>query len=136
MTDSVAAALQALPRIRHLFSRVYRTPIEHLLNSEFSRFDSNLGLRGMARIRGDEMDVLDLLVVDAAQPGNGALRRFINAAKQQFKTIYVWEIWNPWLPAVLVRYGFYPVSERDALTGEKLNGYRWQLTTKEEEHGS
>lgn len=134
MNPQLADHLLKQPAVRALFGRVYpqrgrgrETENERMLGTGYSRFDSNFGMSGMVRIRGEAMDRLDILAVHAQTPGAGAFRRFIAGSKTQFNTIAVWEVWNPWLPEVLLRYGFHPVRERDPITREKVRGYRWCL---------
>lgn len=133
MTLQLSDQLLALPSQRALLGRVWQTEIERVLKTGYWRFDSPLNIHGMCRIRGatppypfgDPTDVLDILAIGAHTPGKGDLRRFLEAAKQEFKTIYVWEVWNKWLPDVLLRYGFLPVRERDILTKEMMRGFCW-----------
>lgn len=92
-----------------------------ILGTGFMRFRSSCGISGLAR----EIDgALHLLVVETINPGQGQFRSFITCAKVNYRAIYVWQVWNPWLPAVLERYGFSEASM--ILDGELLTGYVWQ----------
>ena len=91
---------------------------------EARRFRSHLHVDGLALHTAHRLDLIAILCL---APGQGCFRRFIEACKQHYKTIGVWQIENPWLPAVLVRYGFKPAAEciEPDDVGEIVNGYRW-----------
>jgi hypothetical protein len=93
-----------------------------ILKTGYMRFESLSGVAGLAKVKDGD---LHLLAVHADVEGIGQFRNFINRAKQHFDVIYVWEIWNVWLGAVLKRYGFgnCVMVERD---GEKLTGMVWR----------
>lgn len=91
-----------------------------ILGTGYSRFESATGVRGLAKVHGCR---LDLLVVDACQPGTGQFRAFVDTAKREFETIYLWEVWNATLGLILQRYGFRACREADLETGEMLDGY-------------
>ena len=59
----------------------------------------------------------------SSHPGTGQFRRFMAQAKQEFDIICVWEIFNPLLELILIRYSFEPTFEYDK--GEHLTGFRW-----------
>jgi hypothetical protein len=97
-------------------------PFSLLLGTGYERFESPTGLQGLARTSGKR---LDLLAVNATEPGRGQFRAFIGQAKHEFETICVWEVWNPLLDLVLQRYGFRVRVEIDERTGDSLVGYRY-----------
>lgn len=92
-----------------------------MLGTGYDEFVSPFGIRGLAREDGQ---ALHLLALASDEPGQGAFRELIRHAKVAYVAIYVWEIWNEWLPAVLERYGFEPM-KAPALTGEMLAGMVW-----------
>ena len=93
-----------------------------ILGTGYDRFGAPSGIDGLARVRGDH---LELLAVFARQPGRGQLREFIRQAKGVFQVIHVWEIWNADLGATLLRYGFTP-DEQVESCGEHVRGLRWE----------
>ena len=92
-----------------------------LLGTGYSRFQHACGMAGLAKVTGDR---LDILAVNATQQGQGQFRDFIAAAKKTFKTVAVWEDWNPILAPALERYGFKPAQCVEAW-GETNNGWEW-----------
>jgi len=97
--------------------------ISELLGTGFHRFYSLTGINGLAKMISE--DRLDILAVDATNPGTGQFRAFIEQAKREFATIYLWEVWNPILAEILQRYDFQTCTQVDKNTGEILNGYRY-----------
>lgn len=95
------------------------------LRTGFWRFYSPVGVEGLAKFDDDRLDVLALF---SPRPGQGCFRAFINRAKLKYNTIYVWEIWTPWLDGVLERYGFKPATE--FVNGERIDGRRWDREAK------
>ena len=89
------------------------------------KFESIVGLNGLAKLT-EHGKRLDLLALDAKNPGTGQFRNFINETKKLFQVIYVWEIWNENLTHTLFRYGFNPASTRDFKTGELTEGMVWK----------
>ena len=102
--------------------------VSELLGTGFRRFYSSTGINGLAKMIGE--DRLDILAVDATNPGTGQFRVFIEQAKKEFATIYLWEVWNPILAETLQRYGFQACTQVDKDTGEILNGYRHDGVTE------
>ena len=96
-------------------------PIGKILETGYLRFQSPTGLAGLAKRNGDR---LDILAVHSSKEGRGQFREFILKAKSEFKTICVWEIWNPILESALSRYGFAAETEITAW-GEAVKGMRW-----------
>ena len=93
-----------------------------MLGTGYEQFHSPTGINGLAKVNGDRVDILAL---DARDPGTGQFRIFMDQCKREFETIYIWEVWNPTLRHVLARYGFLPVTEKDLDTEEELKGYRY-----------
>ncbi len=78
-------------------------PISDMLGTGYKRFESSVGINGLAKVSGKR---LDILAVIARTPGKGQFRRFIAAAKNAYETVAVWEDWNPVIGEALQRYGF------------------------------
>ncbi len=101
-------------------------PVGMVLGTRFNRFVSRTGIDGLAKENG--YGRLDILAVHARTPGNCQFTKFIKACKQNYKTICIWHVDNPFLPSVLERYGFEPALEVSGLAdGEILIGYRWDF---------
>lgn len=100
-------------------------PIGEVLGTGYYRFDTAIGINGLAQIRHPDNSriELDILAVVAEQPGKGQFRRFIKEAKKRFDVISVWEDWNPVVGKMLASYGFLVATKCDK--GENLNGWRW-----------
>jgi len=96
-------------------------PCSLILGTGYSQFHSFAGIDGLAKWTDSR---LDLLVVHTFLPGQGEFRTFIKSAKTYFRTICIWEVWNPWLGEVLLRYGFTPETEVQS-NGEVAEGFRW-----------
>ncbi len=111
-----------------VLGQIWTDRIGALLGTNYKRFKSPTGLNGLAKSSGDR---LDILAVDATQPGTGQFRRFIKRAKQEYKTICIWEVWNKDLEGILGRYEFNPCDENDPDTHEHLTGYRWNADDKD-----
>jgi hypothetical protein len=102
---------------------IYPDPCAQVLGTGYSQFNSPSGIDGLAKWTDDR---LDLLAVVTPTPGRGQFREFIKSAERHFRTICIWEVWNPWLESVLKRYGF--TQETEVLgTGEIVNGFRWDV---------
>lgn len=97
-------------------------PYALIFGTGYMRFTTELGLDGLARISGDRLDIL-AIVTDT--PGNGQFREFIRLAKEQFKEIGVWHVWNDALPKILTKYGFYKTKTVE-MDGEILEGYLYE----------
>lgn len=79
-------------------------PIGQFLGTtEYSRFKTTKGLVGLAKATEERLDILAII---SPAERSGLVREFFNDAKQQFKTIVVWEVWNHHLESALKRYGF------------------------------
>lgn len=102
-------------------------PFNQLLGTGYSRFQSSTGMNGLAK---EHKKRVDILALDATKPGTGQLRKFIDRCKREYKTICIWEVWNPWLRDVLKRYGFYTYQAFDRDSGEWLAGYRYDRERK------
>ena len=108
--------------VKSVLGQINRDPVNEILMTGYSRFESPTGIDGLAKERGDR---LDLLAFNALIPGTGQFRRFIQRCKSEYETVCIWEVWNPMLHEVLPRYGFRAYSERDRDTGAPLEGYRY-----------
>ena len=99
-------------------------PISKALGTGYSRFKSPTGISGLAK---DNDGVLSILAVHAETDGCGQFRNFIAQAKIEYKTIKIYEVWNPMLEQILERYGFRAFSERVINQGitEPVTGFRW-----------
>lgn len=100
-------------------------PTAVLLGTGYVRFSSQTGIDGLAKLVGH---TLEILAVHARKQGTGQFRNFITQAKEEYLTIKLWHVWNPFLEAALDRYGFRLVKERvvfvDA-SSEVIEGWRW-----------
>lgn len=94
---------------------------DEFFQSGYMRFETDR-MSGVARVRGEHLDVLQIAADDALD--SGAFREFIARAKEQFKGIAVWSIYNKFLAAALTRYGFGP-AEVSEPWGETMTGMRW-----------
>jgi hypothetical protein len=86
----------------------------------FMEFDTGQ-IIGLARLIDGGIEIL---AVQALNPGLGHFRLFIAQLKAHYRSISVLELWNPWLAKVLVRYGFAPLIKQDR-SGESVTGYQW-----------
>lgn len=77
-------------------------------------------VRGLAIVRDDRIWVLAMA---ADEPNRGHGGRFIDALKDAYRVVTVWEILNASLAAMLARRGFKLVVEVE--DGERLEGMRW-----------
>ncbi len=107
-------------KAEYVLGEILPDPAGMMLQTGFNRFVSPVGVHGLAKHAGNR---LDLLAVMADKPGKGSFRKFINRAKEKYETIYIWDIWNPWLENVLERYEFKPATE--FMKGVRLDGRRW-----------
>lgn len=114
---------QALPAsdVSGFFLNYTPDPIGVMLGTGYHRFEHASGIEGLARVIGDQLDVLAVI---SPNPGKGQFREFIGAAKRAFRTVAVWEVWNPIIGPALQRYGFTPAQcvETD---GEINRGWQW-----------
>lgn len=90
-------------------------------NTGFIQFQNSFGISGLAK----EVDgTLEILAVEASEPGTGQFRKFINLAKNTYPRILILEVWNKTLDKTLERYGF---TKWEAVEeGEKLTGREWK----------
>lgn len=92
------------------------------LDTGFMRFETKYGIDGLAKLDGDNLEVL---AVVSTNPRQGRFRDFIAAAKITFASIAVLEIWEPIVEAALGRYGF-TAFERTEPDGERVTGMIWK----------
>lgn len=78
-------------------------PIGDMLGTGYKRFESSVGINGLAKVTGKRIDIL---AVVATRQRTGQFRRFIAAAKNAYDVVAVWEDWNPVISEALQRYGF------------------------------
>lgn len=89
-----------MSRLRMKFSP---DPIGDMLGTRYKRFESSVGINGLAKVTGKRIDIL---AVVATRQRTGQFRRFIAAAKNAFDVVAVWEDWNHVVGDALHRYGF------------------------------
>src|SRR5688572_33077484 len=90
-----------------------------MLGTGYMNFRHSSGIHGLAKAGGFG---LYLLVVYADDPGTGQLSAFMKAAKESFKYIVVFEVWNPDLEAILKKWEF--------VFNEDENSWEWTEPTK------
>lgn len=78
-------------------------PVSRLLGLPDIRFCTGLQVEGAARLDNRRLEIWSLY---SYEPGKGHLRSFIQDCQTYFDEIVIVRIHNPWLPAVLSRYGF------------------------------
>lgn len=101
------------------FSSFEPDPRSLILTTGDNRFQTTDGVRGLACVSGDRLDILS---VEAT--GCGQFRRFIASAKAVFSTIAVWEDWNPLIGKILTRYGFKRARSLYS-DGSASDGWKW-----------
>jgi GNAT superfamily N-acetyltransferase len=107
-----------------LLGTVEPDPAGVILGTGYMRFKSPIGVDGLAKWTEER---LDILAVHTDERGKGHFREFIRQAKERYKTICVWEDFNPVVGKALARYGFKPDIEIQ-IDGEILVGWRWEKT--------
>lgn len=106
-----------------LFTKFTPDPWGKILQTGFHRFESSVGIDGLARVNSYS-EMIELLAVHAKKPGKGQFREFIKRLKREYRIICIWHIENRLLDKVLPRYGFAPEVMVDSRR-EILIGYRW-----------
>ena len=101
-------------------------PAGQILGTDYDRFESLLGIDGLAKETGDRLEILAVLARNA---GTGQFRRFIAECKRHYKTVCIWEDWNPLVADALLRYGFRR-SSTHTVEGELLIGWKWELQSQ------
>lgn len=115
--------------VKGAWLRYYPHALGIALGTGFDEFNALCGVNGLAK----EYDaVIEILAVDADTPGTGQFRAFVSALKESFNAIFIWEVWNPTLEAVLLRYDFRPVTRQEE-DGEMLAGFKWEVPSAEQE---
>lgn len=96
-----------------------------ILGTGYMEFHAPCGIDGLAKEREDRLDVL---CVFAQTVGTGQFREFIRRAQAQYRTVCIWEDWNPIIGLALARYGFAMEIEIQG-DGEIIHGWRWDSPT-------
>ena len=96
-------------------------PVAVILGTGYQRFESPSGLGGLVKWTDERLDVL---AVHASVKGQGQFREFIATTKKHWKTVCVWEDWNPIVSRALQKYGFTREVEIQG-DGEVIRGWRW-----------
>lgn len=97
-------------------------PYAAFLQTGYEHFVSDCGIDGLARVI--HYRKLELLSVNALNPGTGQFRAFIDSCKKHYDCICVWEVWNDQLALILKRYGFHKARQREP-NGEIVAGWKW-----------
>ncbi len=105
-------------------------PFGVMLGTGYSRFNSPLGIEGLAKESNGRVDIL---AVVAPEEGKGHLAMFLAHCMTVYDTICIWEDWNPILGPMLARRGFVRISELDKFK-EKITGWRWDRKTPPGNH--
>ncbi len=88
---------------------------------KFLLFESPFGISGLAR---EENSFLEILAIEASQPGTGQFFRFLRRAQAFYSEILILEVWNPRFDKRLEALGFEKTEiERE---GEKITGRVWK----------
>lgn len=90
--------------------------------TDFRAFESPYGIHGLCL---NDPDELVLVAVVSHEPGRGNFRRFIEAAKVEFASVRVIEVWNDHLARWLRSNGFI-VSAWRAPDGAFMGSYLWR----------
>ena len=99
--------------------------VSKILGTGYLRFQSPTGINGLAKEEGSH---LHILAVDATQEGKGQFRAFIKRCKHEYKSVSVWEVWNPVIEKALERYGFHRVKEFQI--DAEVEGWRWKTKSR------
>lgn len=91
----------------------------------FLRFESEVGVHGLAQVRDRE---LHLLAVAAVTPGIGQFRCFIGQCKLKYSFIRLWAVMDMELRHTLIRYGFKKGHDADKF-GEMQEVWDWHCST-------
>lgn len=106
-----------------VFTSEQPDPIANMLGTRFNRFETAVGIEGLAR--EDHPEKIEVLAVASTDEGKGQFRSFIELLKQHYKIICIWHDMNPILTEALKRYGFEHEVTVDEF-GELLTGWRWE----------
>jgi hypothetical protein len=113
-TGAVADAMEGRPTGPH--------PVVGLtypfLGGPFAVFETAT-MHGLAWVRGMRIDIL---MMAAYRQGDGHGGHFLAACMAVYRTVGVWEVWNPTLAAMLRRRGFVPATLD---TDPWVTGYLW-----------
>lgn len=95
-------------------------PIGKLIGSPFMRFESPLGIHGLAVVTDSRLDLLAVLAVK-----RGSWGKFIEQAQREFSTICLLEVMNGAFGERLKMAGFEEFTEFHVRTKEMVTGLRW-----------
>lgn len=115
--------------MKPMMGKTMLCPFSQLLETGYYRFHAYCGVGGLAKEVKEE---LHILAIHADDPGTGQFRKFIQLAKKNYKSIYVWEVWNSTLERTLMRYEFHQVDRTETYkdgTTETNEGYHWEKTS-------
>lgn len=107
-----------------LLGATWETELEQILETRYFRFHSPLGIKGLAKER-DKGESLWLLAVESDEPNRGNFSKFIESCKQEYRTIFIAEVWNGVLKKTLLRKGFREEHAIDPDVKERVNVMRW-----------
>lgn len=94
---------------------------EHRRLTDFMEFRSPFGVDGLARVRGNRLEILAVISVEE---GKGHFRDFVSACQQRYVGIRFWALMNPELEKALTRYGFYGGNDVDEF-GDVVDVMDW-----------
>lgn len=81
-----------------------RQPLGDILGTGFHSFSSIGQINGLGNVAAD--GAFEILAVYSLVPGCGHFRGFLHECRVRFPAVRILNVWNPWLGAVLLRYGF------------------------------
>lgn len=117
--------MKATPRTSAGLGKVEPDEYGQIFGTGYDRFESPLGIRGLAREEGKDVHILAVI---AMKPGTGQFREFIRHCQATYAAVFVWEDWNPLVTEALQRWGFQADTCTDAF-GETLAGWKWTKPT-------
>lgn len=87
-------------------------------------------MQGLVNVEGGRLDILSL---DAKQPGCGDCGRFLAECMKSYTHIRVLFIQSPLMDGILIRRGFTPFSVLE--DGEQIEGRHWKSTPLRKSRG-
>lgn len=107
---------------RHpVLGAIHEDLVSDLLGTGYFRFEAD-GIGGLVKFTDDRLDILAVL---AKPMRRGAFRRLIHEACVTWRTVCVWQVWNPAVASALIRYGFHPEVEIQGMSSDVLKGFRY-----------